>query len=282
MEFIPIKTRAFRPPRDNLFDLLDESLARSRAGRLREGDALFITSKILAIHQARTVKIPIDKKSQEKLKTQLIKREARAWLPPSKVAEHDFYLTIKDHALIPSAGIDESNGRGYYVLWPRNVNGLLKELRSYLKNKFKIKKLALVATDSHTQPLRAGVTGISVGFYGLEPLYDYRGKKDVFGRTLKYTRANIVDVLSSMAVLMMGEGSERTPLLVLRGAKFIKFVDIPSAKKITIAPKQDLYYPILKHLYERKYSTKRTANARTKAGRRASRKPAPFRGHRRR
>src|SRR3989338_1410888 len=151
MEFIPIKTRAFLPPRDNLFHLLDESLPRSRAGRLREGDVLFITSKILAIHRGRCVKIGSVRKNK------LIEREAQGWLPPSKVAGHDFYLTIKEHTLIPSAGIDESNGRGYYVLWPRNVNGLLKELRSYLKNKYKIKKLALVATDSHTQPLRAGV-----------------------------------------------------------------------------------------------------------------------------
>ena len=37
----------------------------------------------------------------------------------------DFYryhmtLTIKQGMLIPTAGIDESNGDGYYILWPRD------------------------------------------------------------------------------------------------------------------------------------------------------------------
>ncbi len=256
MEFIPIKTRAFLPPRDNLLELLGEELGQP-GRRLRNGDVLFITSKVLAIHQGRTVKIPANKRAAQELKNELIKREAEAWLPPGKVAGHEFYLTIKEHTLIPSAGIDESNADGYYVLWPRNVNVLLKTIRARFMKQYKLKNLGVVATDSHTQPLRTGVTGISVGLVGFEPLRDYRNKKDVFGRQLKYTQANIADALSAMAVLLMGEGSERTPLLILRGAKFLKFTNKPTHQKLFFPAKKDLYYPLLKPFYERTAKSKR-------------------------
>jgi len=105
---------------------------------------------VLAIHQGRSVKIEkgVDKKA-------LVKREADAFVE-DKNAYWDFILTVKDSTLIPSSGIDESNGNGYYILWPKRTNALLKEIRAYLKKKFGLKKLAVVATDSQTRSRRDG------------------------------------------------------------------------------------------------------------------------------
>jgi F420-0:gamma-glutamyl ligase len=238
MKFIPIKTRAILPPRDNIYPILDASLPK-----LREGDVLFITSKILAIHQGRCVRIKPDAPD---LKEKLIKREAERYAHSHLKEWKNLYLTIKDHTLIANAGIDESNANGYYILWPRRPSALAKEIRSYLKKKFHLKNLAVVATDSHIVPLRHGTLGISIGFYGMEPLYDYRGKPDIFGRLLKYTSKNIVDALSTMAVFLMGEGSERTPMLLLRGAKFITFTNKDTHRKSVVAPRNDLYSPFWK------------------------------------
>jgi dihydrofolate synthase / folylpolyglutamate synthase len=237
MKFIKIKTRKILPPKDDIYPILDKYLPK-----LNEGDVIFITSKILSIHQGRCVKNA--KCKMQKLK--LIKQEADYLLPKNIVAGSEIILTIKDNTLIPSAGIDESNANGYFILWPKNINRTLIEIRKYLLKKYRLKKLAVIATDSHTTPLRWGTQGISVGFCGLEPLYDYRGKKDIFKRKLKYTQSNIVDALSSMAVLLMGEGSEKTPVVILRGAKFIKFTNKDTYKKFIIHPKKDLYYPLLK------------------------------------
>ena len=235
MKFIKIRTRAFLPPKDNLYPALDKYLPP-----LKEGDILFITSKVLAIHQGRTVKI-----NPKVDKNQLIKKEAQKYIF-TKIKQQKFILTIKDNTLIPSSGIDESNGNGYYVLWPKNTNRLCREICIYLKKKHKVKKLAVVATDSHTTPLRWGVSGISIGFFGMEPVADYRGKKDIFGRPLKYTRANIVDVLANMAVLLMGEAGEKTPMLILREASFVQFNNKNNYHKLVIGKKADLYYPMLK------------------------------------
>jgi len=236
MQFIKIKTRKFLPPRDDLFKLTDNSLPK-----LKEGDILFITSKILGIHQGRTLKI--EKTSD---KAQVIRQEADAYLSKHKVAGHNFILTIKDHTLIPSAGLDESNGNGYYILWPKNTQKLLKEIWVCLRKKYRIKNLGIVATDSHAIPLRWGTQGISIGFYGFKPLKDYRGKKDIFGRKLKYTQSNIVDSLSAAAVLFMGEGKEKTPMLIARGLNFVEFTQKDLYKTLVIDPKHDIYAPLLK------------------------------------
>ena len=50
IEFLPIKTRIVHPPQDDIWDII-ESL------EVKDGDIVFITSKIIAIHQGRTRKV---------------------------------------------------------------------------------------------------------------------------------------------------------------------------------------------------------------------------------
>ena len=235
MKFITVKTRPILPPRDNFYKILDTSLPK-----LKENDVLLITSKVLAIHQGRCVKM-----GPEINKDEIIIKEAERYIP-RRQSPGGWILTIKEHTLIPAAGIDESNGNGYYILWPKNSTNLAKQICIYLKEKFKLKNLAVIITDSHTTPLRFGVTGISIGFYGLEPAYDYRGKKDVFGRKLKFTKTNIVDAISAMVVLLMGEGKECTPMVILRDADFIKFTNRTTYKKLVVDPEKDIYSPLYK------------------------------------
>jgi F420-0:gamma-glutamyl ligase len=243
MEFITVKTRKFLTPKDDFYELLDAHLPR-----LKNGDVLLITSKILAIHQGRTVLIDKNDPGQ---RDRLAKREADRYIARDQVP-HNFMLTITNSTLIASAGIDKSNGNGYFVLWPKNTNALLKEIVTYLKKKYKLTKLAAIATDSHLMPLRAGVIGISMGFYGMEPIQDLRGTPDIFGKNLKVTRVNIVDALAAMGVLLMGEGKNRTPMLIIRGADMVKFTTKNTYRKLIITPEQDIYRPLLKAFKKKK------------------------------
>jgi F420-0:gamma-glutamyl ligase len=77
-------------------------------------------------------------------------------------------------------------------------------------------------------------------------LNDYRSQKDIFGRELKITQANIVDALSAAAVVMMGEGNELRPMAIVRGADFVKFTAKETAKDLAIPIEDDLFYPLLK------------------------------------
>ncbi len=231
--FTPIQTRIVIPPKDEIWDILDT------LPTLQDGDILFITSKILAIHQGRCV--PCEGTD----KNELIKQEATHYLPYTHPQGFNVNLTITDNILIAAAGIDASNANNHYILWPKNVDALCRQIRDYLCKKHNIKNLGVISTDSHTTPLRYGVIGITTGLAGVEPLSDVRGKSDLFGRPLEITQINQVDALSSMAVLLMGETNECTPMVLLRGYDKIKFDEKASMENFKIAPEIDLYTPLL-------------------------------------
>ncbi|MFA6551587.1 MAG: coenzyme F420-0:L-glutamate ligase, partial [Patescibacteria group bacterium] len=227
---------------DNLYPVLDKYLPA-----LKEGDVIFITSKIVAIHQGRCLE-----KTAVPHKDELVKQEADFFIPRAQVPGRFAILTIKEHTLIPAAGIDKSNANGYYILWPKNASQAAKEICNYLKNKNKLKNLAVVITDSHSIPMRYGVVGIAIGFFGLEPLKDCRRTLDIFGRKLRITKSNTVDALTATAVMLMGEGAEKTPILIARGAGLVQFTSRHTYQKLVIPPKEDIYYPLLKEFYKRR------------------------------
>ncbi len=232
-DFIPVRTRLVRPPRDDISDILDA------LPELREKDIVFITSKILGIHQGRCV--PCDGVD----KTDLIKQEADRYLSYTHRGGFNVNLTVTDNVLIPAAGIDASNAGGYYVMWPKNVDALCADIRKRLCAKHGLRDLGVVSTDSHTTPLRYGVTGISTGLAGVEPLKDLRGRADLFGRPLALTQVDEIDALAAMAVLLMGESDECTPIVILRGWDKIVFNENASMKDFKIDPEDDLYTPLL-------------------------------------
>lgn len=223
------------PPRDDLYPLLDKHLPP-----LYERDILVITSKVVSIHQGRCVKI-----DPAVSKDALILREAERYCPRPENYAYDILLTIKYHALLPSAGIDESNGNGWYVLLPKRPDIAAQEIREYVQRIRGIRPLAVVITDSHTIPLRYGTVGIAIGCWGLAPVRDYRGKQDIFGRTLQITQTNLVDAVAGAAVLVMGEGAEQTPLAIVRGLEGVEFNDTDPAPAWHVPAQEDLYAPIL-------------------------------------
>lgn len=237
MQFIPIKTRPLLPPQDNLFEVLDQYVTD-----IQEWDIIFITSKILAIHQGRCIDInDVNKKD-------LIQKEADKWIETDIVPGKDIYLTIKNNILIPSAGIDESNANGYYILRPDNLPQLSKEIHTYLCTKHQVKNIGIVITDSTTRPLKWWVVGIGIYAYGIQTLIDKRGHKDIFGKKLEITQINVVDALSAMAVYMMGEGAECQPIVIGRNIPWIEYTDTYTFQNTTIPPEEDLYRPLLKPL----------------------------------
>ena len=76
--------------------------------------------------------------------------------------------------------------------------------------------MGIIITDSTTTPLRLGVTGISIGWCGFEPIYDYVGQKDIFGKILEVSKINLLDSLATTATLVMGEGKEQTPIAIIK------------------------------------------------------------------
>jgi putative folate metabolism gamma-glutamate ligase len=206
-----------------------------------ERSILVVTSKIVSLTEGRVVKIG------EKTKKELIIGEADYFLPAEK--KYDITLTIKNNILIPSSGIDESNGNGYYILWPKNPQQTANTLRCYLCNRFHIRYAGIIITDSKTTPLRWGTTGVSIAHSGFKALNNYIDTPDIFGRKLKYTKASVVDGLAATAVVAMGEGNEQTPVAVISDVPFVRFQDRNPTKKeledLKIDIHDDLYASLL-------------------------------------
>jgi len=211
-----------------------------------------ITSKIVSICEGRCIKI--DENTDKKA---LIRTEADLYLEdPNYYEKYHISLTVKDSHLTASSGIDESNGNGMLILWPKDPYKTAVTVWNHLKNKYHLHNLGIIITDSHTTPLRWGVTGTALAWCGFEPLYDYTGKPDVFGRTFKFEKINMIDSLATVATLVIGEGNEQTPLAVIKDIPFIRFTDRPPSleeiKSLHIDIKDDIYAPLLTNVQWKK------------------------------
>lgn len=70
---------------------------------------------------------------------------------------------------------------------------------------------------------------------------DYRKKRDLFGRPFVFAQSNIADMLSSAAVLMMGEGDEMKPLVIIRELEVVYTNRKQLKEDFIIHPEDDMY-----------------------------------------
>lgn len=204
---------------------------------VEENSILVITSKIVSLAEgALAPRHGTDKR-------QLVERECDLYLGE---IGHGTHLTIKHDLLIASAGIDESNSQsGDFILFPKDPFASAENLRRKLQQHFGLKRFGVLITDSHTSPLRRGVTGVCLSYSGFLALKSLVGQPDLFGRELKMTQMNLADGLAAAAVMMMGEGAESQPLAYITGAP-VEFSDLSDRRQISIPLEEDLYYPLLK------------------------------------
>lgn len=231
MELIPVRLRALKAPKDDLVAALHQARLA-----LKEGDIVAISSKVVSISEGRTV--PVEGTDKDAL----IEREADWYVNlPGKYRSR---FTIAKGAMAGSAGIDQSNGNGHYVLYPEDPFASAKRLRRALMRMSGKKRLGVIVTDSTSIPLRRGAIGFALSWDGFVPLKDYRKSKDLFGRAFKAEVANIADGLAAGAVVAMGEGNEGTPLAIIRGAP-VEFGNRKTKEPlITRAPQDDLFAPL--------------------------------------
>ena len=236
LQVYPIQTRIYSREQD-LISFILEFLPSSL---LQEETVIAITSKIVSITEGELVpKLTREGSSEyKKEKTDLVKKNADRFLGETL---HGVNLTLKHGILIPTSGIDESNSEGgQYILFPKDPYQSAHRIWIAIRDHFKLKKLGVILTDSHTTPLRKGVTGIGLAHAGFKATRDLIGNPDLFGRTMKMTQVNVLDALSTAAVFEMGETNDACPMAVIH-ARNIEFTDSSKKEEIQIAAEDDLY-----------------------------------------
>lgn len=230
MNVAPIKTRIFKE-REDLTAFITAYIPK-----IKDGTVLAVTSKIVALSEGRTA-TPKNKKEKERI----IRAESE-WAVESYPG---WWLTIKDGTFVINAGVDDSNADGKVVLLPKDSFRAASKIRTELKKRYRIKRLGVIITDSRVAPLRKGVFGMALGYAGIRGLRDYRGKPDIFGRTLEVTEVGVADSLAAAAALVMGEGKERQPLSIIENAP-VEFCEKVNRKELRIPRKDDIYRPLFR------------------------------------
>ncbi|MDO8270159.1 MAG: coenzyme F420-0:L-glutamate ligase [Candidatus Levybacteria bacterium] len=239
MNIAPIKTHKITDEDKDILSVIDKYVLN-----IEEHSILVITSKIVSICEGNT--IPLTKANKD----ELVISEADQYLPKESNS-FNLFVTIKNNILAVNAGIDESNSQNEYVLWPKNPQESANLIWKHLKEKFDLGNVGVLITDSKTTPLRYGITGIGIACCGFAAINDFVGTPDIFGRILKMTKVNVMDGLAAASAVVMGEGSEQTPLSIISDIPFVQFqnhtpTDV-ELKLLDIDPATDVYGAILQN-----------------------------------
>ncbi|MEQ8486998.1 MAG: coenzyme F420-0:L-glutamate ligase [Pseudomonadales bacterium] len=215
---------------DDLGRLILDALAAA-AITLVDGDVVCVAQKIVSKAEGRLVALrdvtPGDEARRLAALTDKDPRMVQLILDEStEVVRHKPGVLIVRHKLGlvgAHGGIDQSNIEHddgvegeHALLLPVDPDASARALRAALEAATG-KRLGVVITDSHNRPWRMGTVGTAIGCAGIRVLDDRRGGHDLFGRELKVTLINRADALATMATLVMGETTERTPVALIRG-----------------------------------------------------------------
>ncbi len=207
-------------------------MIKSATSDIKEGDILAISSKVVAIDEGRCVPM------KDGDKNDLVNKEADFIIPRPYWTNP---LTVAHHAFLGAAGIDESNGNGFYVLLPEDPFASAKRLRVLLKEWLGLRDLGIIITDSHSTPFRYGAVGVAIGWDGFSPLEDHRGRPDLFQREIQYERSNLVDGLAAAATVVAGEVDECVPVVIMRGVPRVVYTEADTKDSLMVPYEEDTF-----------------------------------------
>ena len=133
-----------------------------------------------------------------------------------------FLVKAKCGNICINAGVDRSNIEdGSVIVLPKDPDLSAKKISERI---FEIenKKVGVIISDTNGRPFRRGQVGFAIGAYNIDPIRDWRGKEDMFGRILRVSEEAIVDELAALANILMGEGDWMTPAVLIRGLSVVK------------------------------------------------------------
>ena len=212
---------------DDLVALIDKGLAQGGIVP-RDGDVFVLTQKIVSKAEGRMVDLASVEPSIEAIelagKVQKDPRIVELILSESvRVVRARSGVLIVEHRLgfvMANAGIDQSNVASpddpqRALLLPVDPDGSAEMLRRRLSQKFDL-PVAVIISDSFGRPWRRGTCGVAIGAAGLPSLMDLRGSPDLFGRELQVSITGHADEIAAAASLVMGQGAEGQPVVVVR------------------------------------------------------------------
>ena len=153
--------------------------------------------------------------------------------------ENGIIITETRHGFIcANAGVDESNlPNGFATILPKDPDKSALDFKLKLQDKTG-KKIAVLIADTFGRPFREGQTNCAIGVAGINPINDYAGTKDMFGRILRITAIAEADEICGAAELVMKKTTNR-PFTIIRNFDFNQSNN--TAKPLIRSEKTDLF-----------------------------------------
>ncbi|HOI76162.1 MAG TPA: coenzyme F420-0:L-glutamate ligase [Methanofastidiosum sp.] len=243
IRIIPVLDIPLIKEKDDLAKIISQRI------KLKDNDIIVICETVVSKAQGRIIDIkkikPGNKAMELSKKTgkdprlvQLILDESKEVL---KTGDTVIVVETKDGNICASAGIDVSNVCGdesFVGLLPKDPDQEADKIRISLK-KITGKDVAIIISDTQGRPFRSGAIGVAIGVSGMKPLWKRAGEKDLYGYELKSSIIATADEAASAASLLMGQADEGIPVVVIRGARYLKGEG--SSKELLREKEKDLF-----------------------------------------
>jgi coenzyme F420-0:L-glutamate ligase/coenzyme F420-1:gamma-L-glutamate ligase len=249
LNLIALKKFPLIEPGDHLDEIILKSISDNNL-LLEDGDILIIAQKIISKAENRYINLDNVIPSQSAIDLgeelnrnpafiQLILNESKSIISTEKnviIVEHNLgFIHI-------NAGIDRSNipqDENLVLLLPVDPSSSAETIQSFISKSLNI-NISVIITDSMSRPYRSGVTNFALASANIQSLIDLKGESDIYGNTLKSTEIAIADELAAAAGLLMGQGDELKPVILMKGFSKSSY-GINDALDLTVDEKNDLY-----------------------------------------
>ncbi|HEX7245220.1 MAG TPA: coenzyme F420-0:L-glutamate ligase [Solirubrobacterales bacterium] len=244
------------------------------AAAIKPGDVIVISQKVVSKSEGRLRKLSAVIPGAEARKlaavlgkepafVQLILNESREVLR----AERGVLIAETHHGFVcANAGIDSSNvpDADTVCLLPNDPDASARKIRVEIASAVEKERgvglaghsarsasaeshptlppaPAVVISDSFGRSWRLGQAEVAIGCAGMEPLDDWRGRRDAEGRELEATLIAIADEAAAAADLVRSKDSN-IPAVVVRGlSRFVTEDDGPGAQALRRPRNEDLF-----------------------------------------
>lgn len=201
--------------------------ARREGVALRKGDLIVVAQKAVSKVEGRLVNLAEVEPSslartwsrklrKDPRQVEVVLRESRRIIRMS-----DRALIVETHhgLICANAGVDRSNvPAGWLTLLPMNPDVSARRLATEIGKECGC-RVPVIITDTFGRPWRLGMSNFAIGVYGLNPLEDWRGRRDSQGHRLKATVMAVADELAAAAGLVMPKRG-RIPAAIVRGFRY--------------------------------------------------------------
>ena len=212
-------------PGDSISRLVTERIS------LLAGDVLVLAQKIVSKAEGRLVRLSSVTPSEAAKRlaetaekdprlVQLILDESKRVV---RVRPGLIIVETRTGWICANAGIDRSNipqlddSDEVVCLLPVDPDGSAEQLRDEIRNLTGL-SIGVVINDSHGRAWRDGTVGVALGSAGVQVRSDRRGEIDRTGYILEHTIVGTVDEVAAAGSLLMGQGAESLPAVIIRGA----------------------------------------------------------------